>query len=113
MRFVRRWAAVAVVAVGCATLPTDRAGLDRLEHIVIIYAENRSFDHLYGLFPGANGLARATPEQTLQVDHDGQPMASLPPVWKTGTTEPDPRPAQQAFPHRRAPDQPAAVGAGA
>jgi acid phosphatase len=91
MRFVWRWVAVAVVAVGCATLPADRAGLDKLEHIVVIYAENRSFDHLYGLFPGANGLTRATPEQTLQVDHDGQLMASLPPVWKTGTTEPDPR----------------------
>ena len=34
--------------------------LDAIEHIVVIYAENRSFDHLYGLFPGANGIANAT-----------------------------------------------------
>ena len=36
----------------------DRANLARIEHIVVIYAENRSFDNLYGLFPGANGIAQ-------------------------------------------------------
>jgi len=91
MRFVRRWMALALVAVGCATGSTDRAGLDKLEHIIVVYAENRSFDHLYGLFPGANGLANATLEQTTQVDRDGRLMDSLPPVWKLGTSEPDPR----------------------
>ncbi len=69
------------------------AGLDRIEHVVVIYAENRSFDHLYGLFPGANGIANATPEQATQVDHDGTPLPELPPAWKDG--RPDP-----AFPHR-------------
>ena len=52
----------------------QRAGLDRIEHIVVIYAENRSFDNLYGLFPGANGIANATPAQYTQVDHDGKPL---------------------------------------
>src|SRR6266545_6148124 len=33
-------------------------GLRKLEHIVVIYLENRSFDNLYGEFPGANGLGR-------------------------------------------------------
>ena len=41
-----------------ATLAAD---LSRIETIVVLYPENRSFDHLYGLFPGANGLANATP----------------------------------------------------
>ena len=59
-----------------------QAGLDRIEHIVVIYAENRSFDHLYGLFPGADGIANATPEQYTQVDYDGKPLPHLPPVWK-------------------------------
>ena len=27
--------------------------LNKVTNVVIIYAENRSFDHLYGLFPGA------------------------------------------------------------
>ena len=35
-------------------------GLDQIETIVVIYAENRGFDHLYGLFPGANGLRNVT-----------------------------------------------------
>ena len=57
------------------------AGLKRIEHIVVIYAENRSFDNLYGLFPGANGINRATPAQSAQTDHDGRPLAHLPKVW--------------------------------
>ncbi|MEP7208380.1 MAG: acid phosphatase, partial [Casimicrobiaceae bacterium] len=88
--------ALAVVAVlaGCASAPsTDRAGLDRIQHVIVIYAENRSFDHLYGMFPGANGVANATPEQYIQVDRDGKPFAELPPSWKGNTPDP-------AFPHR-------------
>src|SRR3989441_10975586 len=82
---------VAVVALvaACATATTGR--IDRLEHIVVIYAENRSFDHLYGLFPGADGVAQATAEQQTQLDRDDRPLAHLPPVWKPGTREPDPR----------------------
>ena len=56
--------AAALVALGGCTLPPPaptKTGLDRIEHIVVIYAENRSFDNLYGLFPGANGIANATP----------------------------------------------------
>ena len=62
---------VAAAAIaGCAAPPTSqRASLERIEHVIVIYAENRSFDNLYGLFPGANGLANATPAQYTQVDH--------------------------------------------
>src|SRR5216683_2740047 len=34
-------------------------GLQKLDHIVVIYLENRSFDNLFGLFPGADGLQNA------------------------------------------------------
>jgi phospholipase C len=34
---------------------------DDVQTIVVIYAENRSFDNLYGSFPGADGLANAPP----------------------------------------------------
>ena len=34
------------------------ASLRKIETIVVIYAENRSFDNLYGLFPGANGILK-------------------------------------------------------
>ena len=52
--------AAACVASSCpAALAAD---LTKIQTIVVIYAENRSFDHLYGLFPGANGID-ATKEQ--------------------------------------------------
>ena len=67
---------------GCATSPGG--SLDRIEHIVVIYAENRSFDHLYGMFPGANGVAAATAAQKTQLDHNGKPLPYLPPVFEDG-----------------------------
>src|SRR5437870_11708149 len=82
---------IAGVVAACATLAPRVRGLDQIDHIVVIYAENRSFDHLYGLFPGAEGIAQAKPEQTTQLDRDGTPLPHLPPVWKPGTREPDPR----------------------
>jgi len=51
-------------------------------------AENRSFDHLYGLFPGAEGLAQGTAEQKTQLDHDGRPLAQLPPVYDGAKVNP-------------------------
>jgi acid phosphatase len=65
----------------CAQSPSQRAGLDNIETIVVIYAENHSFDNLYGLFPGANGIANATAAQKTQLDHDGKPLPHLPPVY--------------------------------
>ena len=88
-----RMVACAVLAVlaGCAAPPAgQRAGLDRIEHVIVIYAENRSFDNLYGLFPGANGIANATPAQYTQLDHDGKALPHLPPVWKGATSAADP-----------------------
>jgi acid phosphatase len=51
--------------------------LSKIKTIVVIYAENRSFDHLYGLFGGANGLSNATAEQKTQLDHDGSALPYL------------------------------------
>jgi phospholipase C len=55
--------------------------LERIQTIVVIYAENHSFDNLYGMFPGANGVANAAAEQKTQLDHDGAPLPTLPPVY--------------------------------
>jgi len=77
----------ALLAGGCATRVDH--GLSRIEYIVVIYTENRSFDHLYGLFPGAEGIASATVAQKTQLDHDGRPLPHLPPVYEHG--KPDPR----------------------
>ena len=46
---------------------TSEAKLAKIAHIVIIFEENRSFDNLFGLFPGANGLAQAD-DAAVQVD---------------------------------------------
>lgn len=72
----------ALLAAGCATRVDE--GLARIEHVVVLYAENRSFDHLYGLFPGAEGIAQASAEQKTQIDHDGRPLPYLPPVYDGG-----------------------------
>ena len=52
-------------------------GFDRLQHVVVIYLENHSFDNLYGSFPGANGLANAGAAAT-QLDGSGNPFVTLP-----------------------------------
>lgn len=57
------------------------AGYDKIDTVVVIYAENRSFDNLYGGFPGANGLSNAPADQVRQLDRDGKPLAELPPAW--------------------------------
>jgi phospholipase C len=49
---------------------TTRALRSKVDTIVVIYAENRAFDNLYGNFPGARGLNEV-------VDGDGRP---LPPI---------------------------------
>ncbi|HXO91783.1 MAG TPA: acid phosphatase, partial [Stellaceae bacterium] len=59
---------------------------DSIETVVVLYAENRSFDNLYGRFPGANGLSQLGPADYLQRDRDGSVLKELPPVWG-GLTE--------------------------
>lgn len=71
-------ASLFVTACGSAPVASaDDAKLQRIRNVVVIYAENHSFDNLYGLFPGANGISRATPEQMTQLDHDGKPLPEL------------------------------------
>ncbi len=66
------------------------SSLNRIQHIVVIYDENRSFDNLYGLFPGADGIPNARPEHSIQRDRDGSVLSRLPPVWVKDTAVPDP-----------------------
>ncbi|HWC17698.1 MAG TPA: acid phosphatase, partial [Terriglobales bacterium] len=51
--------------------------LHKIKHIVVVYQENWSFDSLYGLFPGANGLHNSSQTSLTQVDRlNGQPLSS-------------------------------------
>src|SRR5512132_1686637 len=79
----------AFVAAAQAFAQVDDRQLARIEHVIVIYAENRSFDHLYGLFPGANGIAKATEAQKIQTDHNGKPRPHIT-VWGSDG-KPDPR----------------------
>jgi acid phosphatase len=70
--------ALAVVPVGGSF--AYGAGADRLsriQHIVVIYQENHSFDNLYGSWEGVNGLGDAQPSHTVQVTQAGTPYACL------------------------------------
>jgi acid phosphatase len=66
------------------------ADISSVKNIVVIYAENRSFDNLYGNFPGANGLQNVTAANAQQLDRDGSVLATLPSIWggltQTGVT---------------------------
>ena len=88
MTDVRKWgelmriARIAIVMAGLSAAATivpavAQEGLAKIKTIVVIYGENRSFDHMYGFFPGANGIANATDEQKTQLDHDGKPLREL------------------------------------
>jgi len=37
-------------------VPTSPPGLDKIQHFVFIMQENRSFDHYFGTYPGAEGI---------------------------------------------------------
>jgi acid phosphatase len=87
MKKILGFLALAVLAA-CASRPAERSVLDRIDTIVVIYAENHSFDNMYGMFPGANGVANATAEQKTQRDHDGRPLPTLPPVFTNGKPDP-------------------------
>ncbi|MBV9065812.1 MAG: acid phosphatase [Methylobacteriaceae bacterium] len=67
------------------------ADLAAIETIVVLYAENRSFDNLYGHFPGANGLQNVAPDAARQLDRDGTVLPELPPIWE-GLTSPGVKP---------------------
>lgn len=55
-------------------------GIKQINHVVVIYMENHSFDNLYGEFKGANGIPTARKGDFIQVDENGQPYKYLPEI---------------------------------
>ena len=68
------WCVAFALLAGCAAAPQKQAALERIDTIVVIYAENHSFDNMYGMFPGADGIANASAVAKTQLDHDGKPL---------------------------------------
>src|SRR5437899_7428251 len=68
---------VAAVLVSGAGAGRGEDQLGKINHIVVIYEENHSFDNLYGGWEGVNGRASADAAHTTQVDQAGAPYACL------------------------------------
>jgi len=91
----------ALSTVGSMATAAERgnaeSALHAIKHIILIYQENWSFDSLYGLFPGANGIQNASSNSLDQTDRfdlslagqDGAPF-SLVSGPLTLTTPPQP-----------------------
>lgn len=53
-----------------------------IQHVVVLFAENRSFNNLFAAFPGLQQpLARVPVEAMRQRDRDGSLLTTLPPIW--------------------------------
>jgi acid phosphatase len=96
----------AVAIASCTRLRSEPSAVastaslrDSIRTIVVIYAENRSFDNLFGRFPGANGLStvldangKPTSKYIAQKDRDAVTvLPTLPPTWR-GVTQTGVRP---------------------
>jgi phospholipase C len=99
---VRVWAswgaAIAVLATPLACQPPGMsspggtsAATDKIQHVVVVMQENRSFDSYFGTYPGAEGLPR----------RDGQFTVCLPDPAQGGCAKPyhDPNDLNGGGPH--------------
>src|SRR3954467_5325290 len=73
-RLLRAGGAVALLAGGLSVAgSTEHAtgaltGIHKIQHVIVVMQENRSFDHYFGTYPGADGIAMS----------NGVPTACLP-----------------------------------
>ncbi|SFO88649.1 acid phosphatase [Pseudomonas sp. NFPP28] len=60
----------------------DKALREQVKTVVVIYAENRSFNNLFADFPGVEKpLSALSAADTQQRDRDGSLLTTLPPTW--------------------------------
>lgn len=92
----RRTLLTGLAAVGMAATVTETPALatsssaradsnlrEAIDTVVVIYAENRSFNNLFAGFPGlAEPLEKVPAERTRQRDRDGAILPQLPPIWE-------------------------------
>ena len=69
-------ALVALVGVSAGSAADDHQ-LSKIDHIVVIYEENHSFDNLYGGWEGVDGLSSADLAHTAQVNQSGKRFSCL------------------------------------
>jgi phospholipase C len=64
-------------ALASADVSPQQKAMNDINHLVVIYQENHSFDNLYGTWEGVNGLSAATAAQKLQLNQAGAPFGCL------------------------------------
>lgn len=81
--------AVPAPKTGAAELPPaggealDALLREHIQHVVVLYAENRSFNNLFATFPGLEQpLDALMPAAYQQRDRDGTLLKTLPPIWQ-------------------------------
>src|SRR5262245_14090934 len=72
-----------LLAMGTAAALSIRAssqaqGIEKIEHVIIIIQENRSFDHYFGTYPGADGIPM----------RNGKPTPCIPNPWGSECAHP-------------------------
>jgi acid phosphatase len=65
------------VAMYSAADDSGASRLARINHVVVIYEENHSFDNLYGSWEGVNGLLNVSPDRATQMNQSGSPFSCL------------------------------------
>jgi acid phosphatase len=70
-------AALAAIPLALGSTEANPTTLAKINHLVVIYEENHSFDNLYGGWEGVNGRAQADRAHTTQVDQAGNPFPCL------------------------------------
>jgi phospholipase C len=85
-----RWLIVLIAGTTWAST-TLAADLMKINHVIVIYQENWSFDSLYGKFPGADGLANAG-SAVQQTTKDGTAYTTLPQPLDNSRKPPVPDP---------------------
>jgi phospholipase C len=68
-----------VSASSASAPPSIAGGIEKLDHLIFIVQENRSFDHYFGTYPGANGIA---------TNEDGSFAVCVPDKWQGGKCVP-------------------------
>ncbi|HMI58467.1 MAG TPA: alkaline phosphatase family protein, partial [Gemmatimonadaceae bacterium] len=84
VRYTALVASVAAIALSVSCTDDSSSGvksgtIDKVNHVVVIYLENRAFDNTYGEFAGATGLADAA-SALPQLDSAGNVYDTLPQV---------------------------------
>ena len=74
---MRFWLFGVALLAGCGNALGQAKDLSRVNHIVVIFMENRSFDNVYGELPGVDGITAATSAMK-QTDASNVEYATLP-----------------------------------